>query len=203
MKDNILPKDWNWVQLGNVAEITSSKRIFQQDYVNEGIPFFRTKEIKELSEGKVISVELFITDKKYNEIKSKNEIPKIGDILLSAVGTIGVSYIIKDDKPFYFKDGNLVWIRMLNGVISKYLHFTFAHFIRFKQGITTSGSAYNALTIIKLKTFEIPLPSPKIQQAIVSKIEELFSELDKGIENMRTAQQQLKTYGQAVLKWAF
>jgi len=48
-----------------------------------------------------------------------------------------------------------------------------------------------------------PLPPKPTQQAIVSKIEELFSELDKGIENLRLAQQQLKTYRQSVLKWAF
>jgi len=48
-----------------------------------------------------------------------------------------------------------------------------------------------------------PLPPKPTQQAIVFKIEELFSELDKGIENLHTAQQQLKTYRQSVLKWAF
>jgi type I restriction enzyme S subunit len=50
---------------------------------------------------------------------------------------------------------------------------------------------------------EIVLPPLAIQQAIVSKIEELFSALDKGIEDLKTAQQQLKTYRQSVLKWAF
>ena len=155
---NQLPKDWNLVKLSDIAEITSSRRIFQNEYVNNGIPFFRTKEIKELNEGKEISVELYITKEKYNDIKSKNEIPQIGDILLSAVGTIGVSYIIKDNKPFYFKDGNLVWIKKLNGIIPKFLNFYFSHFIRFKQNIATSGSAYNALTIIKLKAFELLLP---------------------------------------------
>jgi len=53
------------------------------------------------------------------------------------------------------------------------------------------------------KLIEIFIPPKPTQQAIVSKIEELFSELDKGIENLRTAQQQLKTYRQSVLKWAF
>ena len=48
----------------------------------------------------------------------------------------------------------------------------------------------------------LPYPSPVIQQQIVSKIEELFSELDKGIEELKTAQKQLKVYRQAVLKWA-
>jgi type I restriction enzyme S subunit len=47
------------------------------------------------------------------------------------------------------------------------------------------------------------LPPIDEQQHIVEKIEELFSELDKGIENLKTAQQQLKVYRQAVLKWAF
>lgn len=61
------------------------------------------------------------------------------------------------------------------------------------------------LKLTKGSLVEIPFPLPSIgtQQAIVSKIEELFSELDKGIENLRLAQQQLKTYRQSVLKWAF
>jgi type I restriction enzyme S subunit len=54
-----------------------------------------------------------------------------------------------------------------------------------------------------LLSIDIPLPPKPTQQAIVSKIEELFSELDKGIENLHAAQQQLKTYRQSVLKWAF
>lgn len=201
--ENIIPKDWKWMKLGEVCNITSSKRIFQQDYVDAGIPFFRTKEVKELSEGKDVSVELFITKEKYDAIKNQFPIPQIGDVLISAVGTIGVSYIIKDNNPFYFKDGNLIWLKDLKQINSKFLNYYLAHFVRYKQSIATSGSAYNALTIIKLKDFKIPLPTPSEQTSIVSKIEELFSELDKGIEELKTAQQQLKVYRQAVLKWAF
>lgn len=54
-----------------------------------------------------------------------------------------------------------------------------------------------------LWNFKLVVPPLPIQLSIVSKIEELFSELDKGIENLKTAQQQLKTYRQSVLKWAF
>lgn len=54
-----------------------------------------------------------------------------------------------------------------------------------------------------LLAIDIPLPPKPTQLAIVSKIEELFSELDKAIEQLKTAQQQLKTYRQSVLKWAF
>lgn len=54
-----------------------------------------------------------------------------------------------------------------------------------------------------LLSIQLNIPSLQTQQDIVSKIEELFSELDKGIEDLKTAQQQLKTYRQSVLKWAF
>lgn len=54
-----------------------------------------------------------------------------------------------------------------------------------------------------LLSIQLNIPSLKTQQSIVSKIEELFSELDKGKEDLKTAQQQLKTYRQSVLKWAF
>jgi type I restriction enzyme, S subunit len=55
----------------------------------------------------------------------------------------------------------------------------------------------------QIGTFKIKVPPPKEQKRIVAKIEELFSELDKGIENLKTARQQLKVYRQAVLKHAF
>lgn len=50
---------------------------------------------------------------------------------------------------------------------------------------------------------QIPLPPLNEQTRIVEKIEELFSELDQGVETLKTAQKQLKVYRQAVLKWAF
>ena len=49
----------------------------------------------------------------------------------------------------------------------------------------------------------IPLAPLDEQQQIIEKIEELFSDLDKGIDSLKTAQKQLKVYRQVVLKWAF
>jgi type I restriction enzyme S subunit len=66
-----------------------------------------------------------------------------------------------------------------------------------------SGTTRKRISRKNLSILEFSLPPIPTQLAIVSKIEELFSELDKGIENLRVAQHQLKTYRQSVLKWAF
>lgn len=54
-----------------------------------------------------------------------------------------------------------------------------------------------------IETSDLPIPPSAEQNRIVEKIEELFSELDKGIESLQTAREQLKIYRQAVLKHAF
>lgn len=67
----------------------------------------------------------------------------------------------------------------------------------------SKGTNINNLKREHILDLIIPIPSPAEQQRIVAKIEELFSEVDKGIETLETARQQLKTYRQSVLKWAF
>lgn len=54
-----------------------------------------------------------------------------------------------------------------------------------------------------VEKMDLSIPSLEEQQRIVSRIEELFSELDKGVETLQTIKQQLAVYRQAVLKEAF
>jgi type I restriction enzyme S subunit len=57
------------VKLGDILEITSSKRIFASDYVSSGIPFYRGKEIIQKEKGESITDLLFISREKFEEIK--------------------------------------------------------------------------------------------------------------------------------------
>lgn len=94
--DNNLPL----VELKELVDIGSSKRIYANEYVESGVPFYRSKEIRELGTGLKPSVELFIKQERYEEIKAKYGVPKIGDILIAAIGaTIGYSWIVDTDKP--------------------------------------------------------------------------------------------------------
>jgi type I restriction enzyme, S subunit len=66
-----------------------------------------------------------------------------------------------------------------------------------------SGTTRRRISRTNLAAVDFPVPPTAEQDRIVAKIEELFSSLEKGIEDLKTAQQQLKVYRQAVLKWAF
>ena len=174
LKKELEPKEgWNNYRLGDICTITSSKRIYKNEYVKEGIPFYRTKEIKEIANGQPISLELYISTERYLEIKKKYGVPQINDILVSAVGTIGEMMIVKDDNPFYFKDGNLVWLRNITKTLAEYLRYYLLSAInRIKE--MTIGAAYNALTIEKFQEMQIGLASDtNVQQSIVARLDAL------------------------------
>jgi len=73
----------------------------------------------------------------------------------------------------------------------------------YMQTIRVNADTHKRYWISHYSRLPILLPPLPEQQRIVVKIEELFNSFDKGIENLKTAQQQLKVYRQAVLKWAF
>ena len=75
-------------------------------------------------------------------------------------------------------------------------------FVNFAQ-LNVSGVQHPRINKKLIDTFSIYFPPLAEQHQIVSKIEELFSELDNGIESLKKAREQLKTYRQAVLKYAF
>ena len=75
--------------------------------------------------------------------------------------------------------------------------------IRTRIEALKSGSTRKRISRKNLATIEMPFAPENEQARIVDKVEELFSELDKGIESLRAAREQLKAYRQAVLKHAF
>lgn len=163
---------WKEEKLENLGILTSSKRIYKNEYVEQGIPFYRSKEIKELSHGKKTSVNLFISTERYEEIKKKFDVPKKGDLLLTAVGTIGEMYIVKDDEEFYFKDGNIMWLKNFVSLEPEYLKLALTNFVEQIKSLS-KGAAYNALTIQKLKQYSIPIPPLDEQKNMVSQFQKM------------------------------
>ncbi len=172
---------WPTRRMDELCEITSSKRIFAADYVSEGVPFYRGKEITEKYKGNLdVSTELFISEEKFIEIERKFGAPKLGDLLLTSVGTLGSLYVVKPGDRFYFKDGNLTWFRNFKGLDSQFLYYWLAA----PQGKAelqkcTIGSSQSAFTIVLLKGMEIELPPLPVQRRIAG----ILSAYDELIEN--------------------
>ena len=162
--------EWNKVKLGEIAFITSSKRIFAKEYQTEGIPFYRGKEIIEKHNGNDVSTELYITRERYEEIKAKFDVPHPGDILLSSVGTLGVSWLV-DEEEFYFKDGNLTWLRCNDKTTPEFLYL-WLNSPEAQNQIDSMciGSTQKALTIETLNKFDVTLPPLDVQKKICEMI---------------------------------
>lgn len=166
-----------WVEksLEELGTITSSKRIYKSEYVTSGVPFYRTKEIKELANGRDITTELFISEARYKEIKASFGVPKQGDILLTAIGTIGEIYVVEGDYDFYFKDGNVLWLKEFSDINPHFLKYVLTAFVESLNSMA-HGSAYSALPIQRLNAHSIFVPTPMEQEAIVEQLDGLCDE---------------------------
>ena len=196
MKSSSNFNGWKITQLGNICDISSSKRIFASEYKTSGIPFYRGKEIIEKFNKKPISTELFISPERFNEINNKFGVPKEGDILLTSVGTLGIPYLV-GNEDFYFKDGNLTWFKQFKSCNSRFLFFWFqSPFAKHQIETKSIGSTQKALTIDILKSFTIHLPPIKVQNKIVA----ILSSIDDKIELNNKINRNLEAQAQAIFK---
>lgn len=180
-----VPENWRWVRLGYGYEITSSKRIHKSDWRGSGVPFYRTRELVKLSKYGFVDNELFIENELYESIKETYGVPQIEDILISGVGTIGVPYVVSDKKSFYFKDGNIIWLKsnkIFNSLFIFYLYKT--PFMYSQIHDMASGTTVDTYTIVNAKKTMVPLPPRAEQERIVARIESLFARLDKAREKV-------------------
>lgn len=171
------------VKLGEICKISSSKRIFRSEYVSDGVPFYRSKEIIQRANGESITEPLFISEERYKEIKEQYGVPETGDILLTAVGSIGNLWIV-DNTRFYFKDGNLVRLSEFEKEIvnPKYLFYKLiSKKCHIELNNLALGAAQSALTLDKLREYSVELPPFVIQDKIAS----ILSAYDEMIDNCK------------------
>ncbi|EGR4369304.1 restriction endonuclease subunit S [Vibrio cholerae] len=177
-----IPDDWLCLTLSEICELTSSKRIFESDYVSDGIPFYRGQEVSSLLLGKRIEDVIYIDKDKFEKLKAKFGAPEQGDILITAVGTLGNSFLVNNDEPFYFKDGNLIWARKIKNTNPRFL-LALLEFNKQRVLATAIGSSQKALTMAALKPLQLPIPSSPAEQTAIanalSDVDALIQELEK------------------------
>ena len=174
-----IPQGWILAKLGDLFDAVSAKRVLKSEWRTKGVPFYRAREIVKLSEYNKVNNELFIEDKHYDKLKNRYGVPASGDIMLSAVGTIGKCYIVKESDKFYYKDASVLCLKNHHKLSSMYFSMLFSSsFIEEQIKEYSKGTTVDTITLEKLKSYIVPLPPLAEQQRIVQKIEELFSVLD-------------------------
>ena len=179
--------NWQIKKLAEVCNIIMGQSPPSDTY-NEnakGIPFFQ---------GKAEFTDLYPIVKKYCSKPTK--IAEPFDILLSVRAPVGTTNIANQQCCI---GRGLAAIRFENYKDG----FYFLRSIQHELDSKGTGTTFRAISGDTIRETLIPYPPLETQQSIVSKIEELFSELDQGIADLKTAQAQLKVYRQSVLKHAF
>lgn len=203
MEISINQNGWAVTRLEDIAtRITKggTPTTYGYSFQKTGINFLKVENI---SEGRVNlkSITDFIGEDAH-EFQSKSQL-SVNDILFSIAGTIGETCVIREE---YLPANTNQALAIIKGtdvaIIPKLLQLQLEAFVA-KVKLKARGGAMSNVSLEDLKNLLVYIPPVPEQHRIVAKIEELFSSLDKGIESLKTAQQQLKVYRQAVLKWAF
>ena len=185
-----LPKGWTNCPLVDANRVIAGQSPESRHYNDkgEGLPFFQ---------GKTDFGQLYPTNRIY--CTEPKKLAECGDILLSVRAPVGPTNLAKETIAI---GRGLNAIRPLGGILTRYVLYYFKQIEPVFSGQGT-GTTFSAVTVDDVKNLDFPLPSIAEQHRIVAKIDALFSELDKGLEMLETVRQQLRTYRQAVLKWAF
>ena len=170
--------------------VGSSKRVLQENWTTQGVPFYRTRELVSLNKNEPFSSEIFISEELFCEIAKKYGLPAEGDFLVSGVGTLGISYQVKAGDRFYFKDGNVLWLKLKSSIVSTFFKYCFQsdgiqNQILGQACISTVGT----YTIQNAKTTKFFYP-PKIAEqqkiaACLSSLDELITAHSKKLDALK------------------
>lgn len=136
---------WEQRKLGELMDVTSVRRVRQEDWTDEGVRFLRARDLVAFAKNEAIEDPLFISDEMYREYSAQSGKVVVGDLLVTGVGTIGVPWLVTSENPVYFKDGNIIWFKNQNAIDREFFYHGFtAHaiqsYIKEAAGIGTVGT---------------------------------------------------------------
>ena len=181
--------DWKEKTLGSLGSVAMNRRIFKDETSENGdIPFYKIGTFGGTADA-------FISKEKFEEYKEKYPYPEIGDILISASGSIGRT-VVYNGEDAYYQDSNIVWLKHDQQLDNLYLKQYYG-IIKW-SGIegTTIKRLYNK-NILETNIF-LP-PSVTEQQAIGA----YFSNLDNLINSHQEKISQLETLKKKLLQDMF
>lgn len=189
MEEKEIPETWILEEIGNIGILTSGQHIMQRDYneSGEGIPYLT---------GPSDFGPTYPTHSKWTTTpKAKSG---LNEILITVKGSgVGKINMLNFEAAI---SRQLMGLKVFCN--NWYVYYFWLSQFRKLQGLST-GTAIPGISRDDILGFPIPLPPLLEQQRITEKIEELFSDLDNGVNNLKLVQKQLEAYRQSLLKYAF
>ncbi|MBA6154673.1 restriction endonuclease subunit S [Gelidibacter maritimus] len=183
------PKGWDTINLGSVCGVGSSRRVFVDELVEDGIPFYRGTEVGKLGEGKSIIPTLFITRYHYESLKAERGIPKQGDLLMPSICPDGRIWVVDNDKEFYFKDGRVLWVEVdsktMNSIYLRY-HLKGSFFANYNN--IASGTTFAELKIVALKKMTVFYPDIKLQNQFAERVQAIEAQKELAQQSLQKSE---------------
>lgn len=158
-------KKWDIDKLEHLCEVGSSKRIYQNEQSMEGVPFLRISDLVNRIDTGSKDCDLYIPIERFTELKEQGLVPRSGDILLTARGTLGRCYIVQSDDEFYFQDGMITWLSNYDKRITAlYISYLF-EMPGFRKQIDAlqAGSTVAYMSIAMTKKLDVMVPTIELQ----------------------------------------
>lgn len=173
-------------KLGDVANVGSSHRVFTNEFVEHGIPFYRGTEIGELANHQTPANPYYISKEHYARLISNGTKPKIGDLLLPSICNKGQVWMVDTNAPFYYKDGRVLCVSADRGLYNtKYLQYYMKMKTEIEYPKLGSGSTFAEFKLFLLKDFDILTPPQSVQNQFsdfVEKTDKLKVTIQKSLE---------------------
>jgi type I restriction enzyme S subunit len=198
----MMREDWIEVELKDVCFNITDGSHFSPESSIEGRPYITVKDIN------FDRIDFFnckkISESSYEELVKNGCKPEINDLLFSKDGTVGKVSLVDGIQDFVVLSSLAILKTNTNIIAPKFLFYILKSELFLSQALKKKkGVAIRRIILRDLKELKLNLAPLPEQRAIASKIEQLFSELDNGIANLKTAKSKLEIYRQAILKQAF
>ena len=196
----LFSKDYPTMKIGDITRVFSASRVHKNEWKTSGVPFYRSSDVISFHRGEKNSRgDVFISEELFEKLSAKSGKIRIGDLLVTGGGTIGVPYIVQFE-PLYVKDADLLCIIKNDTLDNRFLY----HYMKSEQfhdylSSITHDATIAHYTISQIKETPVPVPSWDEQQRLIDTLDKFETLISKLKEERELRQKQYEYYREKLL----